>query len=104
MLVHTNAQSGADGGRRLCEVLVPALNVQRGWGCALHLELSLFICFGSGNTVFVLAGKKKKSVFCSYFMELGTAHLGGGKGKRLSLDFLLLELMLWILQGITVMH
>lgn len=37
-------------------------------------------------------------------MELGTAHLGGGKGKRLSLDFLLLELMLWILQGITVMH
>lgn len=31
-------------------------------------------------------------------------HQGGGKGKRLSLDFLVLELMLWIRQGITVMH
>lgn len=31
-------------------------------------------------------------------------HQGGSKGRRLSLDFLVLELMLWIRQGITVMH
>lgn len=53
--MHTNARSGADGGRRLCEVLVTVLNVQQGWGCALHLELSLFICFSGGNMVFCLS-------------------------------------------------
>lgn len=83
------------------------LNVQQGPGCTLHLELSLFVWFGYYTAVemqlFGLAYKKKNPYF-GLMDGIWQIHLGGSKGKRLFLDFLLLELMLWILQGITVMH
>jgi len=53
--------------------------------------------------LFGLAYKKKNPYF-GLIHGLWQMHPGGGRGKRLSLDFSLLELMLWILQGITVMH
>lgn len=53
--------------------------------------------------VFGLAYKTKNPNF-GLIHGIWQIHQGGGKGKRLFLNFLLLELMLWILQGITVMH
>lgn len=83
------------------------LNVQQGPGHTLLLELSLFVWFGYYTVVemqlFGLAYKKKKTYF-GLIYGIWQIHLGGSKGKRLSLGFLLLELMLWIQQGITVMH
>lgn len=83
------------------------LNVQQGPGRALHLELSLFVWLGYFPVLemwlFGLAYKKEIAYF-GLIQGIWQIHLGGGKGKRLSLGFLLWELMLWILQGITVMQ
>lgn len=50
-----------------------------------------------------LASKKKNPYF-GFVPGIWRIHLGGGEGKRLSLDILLLELMLWIVPGITATH
>lgn len=47
---------------------------------------------------------KKKSLYFGLIHRIWQIHLGGSKGVRLSLGCFPLELMLWIVQGISVMH